>query len=218
MSFTLKPMKTKIILSALLIFTVSLTYSQTKDSKATALLDEVSQKAKSYKSIKVDFSYTMENAKARINEEKTGTLLVSGDKYKMSAAGQVIICDGKTIWTYLKESNEVQVNALENKDDALTPSKLLTSYTANFKSKIIKSTDPAVESVELIPNTSKNFTKAVLGIDKAKKQVRSFTLFDKSGNTFTYSIKTYTTDIPVTNGDFTFDAKKFPGVEVIDMR
>jgi outer membrane lipoprotein-sorting protein len=110
------------------------------------------------------------------------------------------------------------VNALENKDDAMTPSKLLTSYNSNYKSKIIKSSDPSVESVELIPNTSKTFTKAILGIDKAKKQVKSFTLYDKSGNTFTYKIKSYITDTPVTDADFTFDTKKFPGVEVIDMR
>jgi outer membrane lipoprotein-sorting protein len=211
-------MKIKIILTSLIIFSAVLAFSQGKDPKAVALLEEVSKKAKSFKSIKVDFSYSMENTKARINEEKTGTLLLSGDKYKMSAAGQTVICDGKTIWTYLKESNEVQVNALENKDDAMTPSKLLTSYNANYKSKIIKSSDPSMESVELIPNTSKTFTKAILGIDKAKKQVKSFILYDKSGNTFTYKIKTYITDTPVTDADFTFDTKKFPGVEVIDMR
>jgi outer membrane lipoprotein carrier protein len=211
-------MKTRTILTSLLIFSAILAFSQAKDPKASALLDEVSKKAKSYKSIKVELSYTMVNTKAKINEEKTVTLLVSGDKYRMAAGGQTVICDGKTIWTYIKESNEVQVNALENKDDALTPSKLLTSYNANYKSKIIKSDDPAAEAVELIPNTSKNFTKAILGIDKAKKQIRSFTLYDKSGNTFTYKVKTYITDTPVTDADFTFDAKKFPGVEVIDMR
>jgi outer membrane lipoprotein-sorting protein len=211
-------MKLKTILTSLFLLSAILAISQSKDSKASSLLDEVSKKAKSFKSIKVDFIYSMENTKAKINEEKTGTLLVSGDKYKMSAAGQTVICDGKTIWTYIKESNEVQVNALENKDDALTPSKLLTSYNSNYKSKIIKSADPAVESIELIPNTSKNFTKAILGIDKAKKQVKSFTIYDKNGNTFSYKIKNYLTDTPVTDADFTFDAKKFPGVEIIDMR
>ena len=209
-------MRTLTLIICLLITLNGIT--QGKDPKASALLDEVSAKAKASKSIKVDFSYTMENTKAKINEEKTGTLLVSGDKYRMTAAGQTVICDGKTVWTYIKESNEVQVNSLDNKDDAMTPSKLLTSYNANYKSKIVKGSDPAVESVELIPNNTKNITKAILGIDKAKKQVSSFRLFDKSGNTFTYKIKTYQTDTPVTNADFTFDVKKFPGVEVVDMR
>jgi outer membrane lipoprotein-sorting protein len=208
------------MLSGLLIGFAAVSFGQAKDPKAVAMLDEVSAKTKSYKSIKVEFSYTMENAKAKINETKTGTLLISGDKYKMVAAGQTVISDGKTIWTYLKESNEVQINTVDNKDDALTPSKLLSSYNANFKSRIIKdkNTDASTESVELIPNTSKNFTKAILGIDKAKKQVKSFTLFDKSGNTFTYKITRFLTDQPVTTGDFSFEQSKYPGVEVIDMR
>jgi outer membrane lipoprotein-sorting protein len=193
-------------------------YSQVKDEKAVKLLEEVSQKAKAAKSIKVDFSYSMVNAKAKINEEKSGTLLLSGDKYRMTVTGQTVISNGETIWTYIKETNEVQVNTMEDKDDAMTPSKLLTSYNANFKSKIIKSTDPAAETVELIPNASKTFTRAVLSVDKVKKQVKKFTLYDKSGNVFTYTIKTYATDTPVTPADFNFDVKKYPGVEVIDMR
>jgi outer membrane lipoprotein carrier protein len=196
-------------------------FAQTKDPAATALLDEVSAKTKSYKSMKADFSYTMQNKQAGINEEKTGTLLVSGDKYKLSIAGQIVICDGKTIWTYIQESNEVQINSPENKDDALTPSKLLSSYNANYKPKIVKDknqADPAVETLELIPNKSKNYTKVMLTVDKNKKQVKSFSLYDKNGNIFTYKVTKFAPDVPVSAADFTFDPKKFPGVEVTDMR
>jgi outer membrane lipoprotein-sorting protein len=194
-------------------------YSQ-KDQKASDILDQVSTKTKAYKSIKADFSYRMENAKAKINEEKQGSLLLSGDKYKMQASGQTVICDGKTIWTFMPESNEVQVNSLDNKDEALTPSKLLSNYNTNFKSKILndKSADPSTVKIELVPNVIKNYNRAVLTVDKAKLQVRSFVIYDKSGNIFTYTITRFQTDLPVTPSDFTFDAKKFPGVEVIDMR
>jgi len=184
-------------------------------------LDEVSQKTKSHKSIRADFSYTMENIQAKINEVKTGSLLISGEKYRLTAAGQTVICNGKTIWTYINESNEVQINDVDAKEDAMTPSRLLSSYNSNYKSKIIKDkaqSDPAVESIELIPNTVKNFTNAILVVDKNKKQVKSFILFDKNGNTFTYKVTNYQTDIPVTNADFSFEASKFPGVEIIDMR
>lgn len=211
----------KKILTMFLILLAFTSIAQTKDTKATTLLDEVSTKTKSYKSIKADFSYKMENKQAKINEEKRGSLLLSGDKYRLAVAGQVVICDGKTIWTYIEESNEVQINNLDNKDDALTPSKLLTSYNANYKSKIIKDnnqTDPNIETLELIPNVSKNFTKAIVAIDKIKKQVKSFSLYDKNGNIFTYRISKFQTDLPINPADYFFDKSKFPGVEVIDMR
>jgi outer membrane lipoprotein-sorting protein len=206
---------------ALMMMMVLPAYSQTKDAKAIALLDEVSAKTKSFKSIRADFSYTMENKQAKINEVKTGTLTLSGDKYRLKAEGQEVICDGKLLWTYLKESNEVQINDLDNKDEALTPSKLLSSYNASYKSKMLKdhsATDPNEATVELIPNVIKNFTKAILVVDKIKKQVKSFILYDKNGNIFTYKITKYQTDLSISAADFTFDKSKFPGVEVIDMR
>jgi outer membrane lipoprotein carrier protein len=211
----------KYLFSILLAMIVLSGFSQGKDPKAVALLDEVSAKTKSYKSIRADFSYTMENKQAKINEVKTGTLTLSGDKYRLKAAQQEVICDGKTIWTYLKESNEVQINDLDNKDESMTPSKLLSSYNASYKSKILKDKsagDPNETTIELIPNVIKNFTKAILVVDKVKKQVKSFILYDKSGNIFTYKITKYQTDLPMNPADFTFDKTKFPGVEVIDMR
>jgi len=204
-----------------MVLLVTAGFAQVKDQKALTLLNEVSAKAKSSKTIKADFSYTMENKQAKINETKKGTLLVSGDKYKLTAAGQTVICNGTTVWTYLKESNEVQVNNLEDKDEALTPSKLLTSYSKNYKATIIKdkaNTNPNAVSMELIPNVQKNFTKAILTVDKIKKQVLSFKLFDKSGNIFTYKVTNYQVNVPSVPSDFTFDASKYPGVDVIDMR
>jgi chaperone LolA len=205
----------------LLLFFISISLvgiTQVKDQKARELLDQVSAKAKAAKSIKTDFTYTMVNQKAKINEEKSGMALISGDKYRMTAAGQIIICDGKTIWTYIKSSNEAQVNDAAGNEDAITPTKLLTSYNKNYLAKMAKSSDPALEMVELTPTKANNVTKVILGIDKSKKQIANFKIFDKGGNIFTYTLKSYSTDVPVTPADFTFDPKKYPGVEVIDMR
>lgn len=199
---------------------VTFAYSQGKDIKSSELLDEVSSKVKSHKSVKVDFTYSMINVKAKVHEEKTGNLILSGDKFRISVAGRIIFNDGNAIWTYIESSNEVQIHSLEDSDDAMTPSKLLTSYNSNYKSKIIKekNQDPNVELIELIPIKQKNIVKAILGIDKAKKQVKSFSLFDKSGSIYTYKINKYQTDAPLQPNDFIFDASKHPGVDIEDMR
>jgi outer membrane lipoprotein-sorting protein len=211
-------------MKGILAFSLSLlclmAFSQVKDTKASDLLEEVSAKVKASKSVKVDFSYSMYNAKAKINEEKTGSLLLSGDKYRMIAAGRIIFSDGKAIWTYTESSNEVQIHSMEDSDDAMTPSKLLSSYNANYKSRFIKEKgqDPGVELIELIPVKQKNIIKAILGIDRVKKQVKSFTLYDKNGSSYSYKITKYQTDVPTEKSDFFFDPAKFPGVNVEDMR
>jgi outer membrane lipoprotein-sorting protein len=43
-------------------------------------------------------------------------------------------------------------------------------------------------------------------------------IFDKNGNKYTYQIKTFTPNVKVPETTFAFDAKKYPGVEVVDLR
>ncbi|MBN1199426.1 MAG: outer membrane lipoprotein carrier protein LolA [Bacteroidales bacterium] len=192
-----------------------------KDDKAETLLAEVSNKTKTYSSFKADFTYSMDNKTAKIHETKTGTLLVSGQKYKVSIAGQEVFCDGEKVWTYIGESNEVQINEMDTRKEAITPTNILTSYNANYQSRMIQdndAADPNLQAVELIPFTQGNFEKVIVIIDTKLKQIKSFKLFDKSGNVFTYKVTRFQTDVPVKNSDFIFNEANYKGIEVIDMR
>ncbi len=188
------------------------------DKKASAILDEVSVKTKAYKTIKIDFTYAMDNAKEKIHDKFKGTLISKGDKYKLTAAGQDVISDGKTVWTYLKDSKEVQINNVGEDDDSFTPTKLLSGYSKDFKSKFIaeKGNDQIIELYPL--KKGKNFTKVQLTIDKAKKQISKFIIFDRSGSTFSYIIDKFVTDQAIADAVFTFNKAEHPGVEMNDMR
>ena len=195
----------------------TLTFSQS-DKKATAILNDLSAKTKSYKTIRIDFAYTMENKKEKINEKFTGTLLSKGDKYKLTVAGQDVICDGKTMWTYMKDANEVNINDVNADDDSFTPTKLLTNYTKDYKAKFIE--EKGNEQVlELYPLAKgKSFTKVKLTIDKALKQAKEFMIFDRSGSIFKYTVNKFIADQAMDDKTFTFNKASHPGVEVIDMR
>lgn len=111
------------------LFLISVTIStQAQDAKAKAILDNVSKKVKALKSLKANFSITITAAKGAKPQSKKGTVNMKGDKYYVTLSGQEIYCDGKTTWTYMKESNEVQVNTLDPKENAFTPSKLFTNF------------------------------------------------------------------------------------------
>lgn len=192
-------------------------FAQT-DKKATAILDEVSAKTKAYKTIKIDFTYAMDNAKQNIHDKFKGTLLSKGDKYKLTAAGQDVISDGKTVWTYLKEAREVQINNVGEDDDAFTPTKLLSGYNKDYKSKFI-SEKGNEQIIELYPlKKGKSFIKVVLSIDKSKKQITKFVIYDRNGSTFSYLLDKFVTDQPIADNVFTFNKAEHPGVEFNDMR
>jgi outer membrane lipoprotein-sorting protein len=43
-------------------------------------------------------------------------------------------------------------------------------------------------------------------------------MFDKSGNRYKYTISKFNPNSTIGDAFFTFDPKKYPGVEVIDLR
>ena len=192
--------------------------AQSADKKAIAILDEISVKTKAYKTLRIEFSYTMENGREKIKDNFNGTLLSKGDKYKLSIAGQDVFCDGKTSWTYLKDAKEVQINDVGIDDDSFTPTKMLTSYSANYRSKFISDKNNK-QVIELTPlKKGKSLSKVMLTIDKLKKQVSSFVMYDKGGNTFTYTVNKFITDPPIADKEFSFNKADHPGIEVVDMR
>ena len=209
-------MKKLLIISTLIILSIS-GFAQ-NDKKATAILDEVSAKTKLYKTIKIEFTYAMDNAKEKIHDKFKGTLLSKGDKYKLTAAGQDVISDGKTMWTYLKDANEVQINNAGEDDDSFTPTKLLSGYGKDYKSKFIeeKGNDQIIELYPL--KKGKTFTKVQLTIDKNKKQISKFVIYDRSGSTFSYIVDKFVTDQALADNVFTFNKAEHPGVEINDMR
>lgn len=209
-------MKLSLLFTLLIAFSVSL--SAQGDQKANSILNEVSAKTKAYKTVLIDFTYTMENKKEKINDKFNGTLKSKGDKYKLSVARQDVICDGKTVWTYLKDANEVQINNAGVDEDSFTPTKLLSNYSKEYKSKFIEEKGNT-QIIELYPLAKgKSYTKVKLSIDKTKKQIQQFVIHDKGGSVFTYLVNKFITDQPINDKEFTFNKADHPGVSIDDMR
>jgi outer membrane lipoprotein-sorting protein len=191
------------------------------DKKSNEILNRLTAKTEAYKTIKAEFSYIMKNADAGIDEKTEGTLFVKGDKYRLLIAGQVVICDGSTTWTYIKDADEVQINSVENSEESITPNKLLTSYNKDYKSKFVKEGfqyGTTVNIIDLTPIEGKTYSSVRVIIDKAKDQLLDITIFDKNGSTYSYIINKFEPDIAVSDSQFTFNKTEFPNADIVDMR
>jgi outer membrane lipoprotein-sorting protein len=214
----------RLFIAAFLVLGSMMSVMAQSEAKAKVILAEVSKKYRSYDVINTEFSYTLENPEAKIKEVQAGTLFVKSklNKYKVILKGQELISDGKSQWTYLKADKEVQVSEVDNSADALNPAKLFTIYEKGFKSLYTNDTKlngKMVHNIDLSPtDTKRSFFKVKLQIDKLSKQIVNAIIFDKNGNRFTYSIKTFTPNIKVPESTFAFDAKLYPGVELVDLR
>ncbi len=210
----------KLILIATLIFPFLILNAQVRDKKAEEILDGVSQKMQAFQTMRIEFTYLMEHSEENIKESKSGSIYIEGDKYRLYIAEQLVICDGKTVWTYFKDANEVQINDVDPDDDN-TPMKMLTAYNQNYKAKLIKEMPKGgktIQVIDLTPNKTQSYFKIRLEIDKLAKMVTSSTIYDKNGSTFTYVVDKFHENPRIHPSRFIFNTADYPGVIITDMR
>ena len=195
----------------------------TNDPAAKKILDAVSTKFKTYGAPQASFTYKVENAQGKALSSKKGTVTMKGNKYKVSMDGMEIFSDGKTIWNYDKSANEVTVNNVDASGNAITPQRMLTNfYDKDFYYKYNgekKEGGKTLQEIELTPaDKNKPFHKVYLLVDKNTRTIYSARFLEKTGGRYSYTINNLKTTGAAKDADFVFDRKKYPGVEVVDLR
>ncbi|MFT3824617.1 MAG: outer membrane lipoprotein carrier protein LolA [Chitinophagaceae bacterium] len=193
------------------------------DPEAKKVLDAVSTKFKSYKTVQATFTLQNKDAAGKTLGTKKGTVSMKGPRYRVTITGQEIFCDGSTIWTYDKSSNEVTVTKVDPSATTITPQKLFTNfYDKDFLYKLNgdkKVGTRTVQEIEMTPvDKTKQFHKVYILVDKAAQSIYSSKVLDKSGNVYEYTVNTMNTKAPLTDAYFIFDKSKYPGVEVVDLQ
>ena len=214
-------MKAKLIF---LILVNSVFYSNAQiDKKAQSILNTVSVKYKTLKSIKAIFSIIIENEQDKSKDVQTGTLYLKGSKYKLQIAGQEIISDGVTRWTYVKDANEIQVDNQKNNNNSISPTTIFTIYEKGWQSKYsgeVKVNKVTYQQIELVPTdgNSKNVFKVKLTINKADKTISSAKIYDKNGAIQTISVEKFIPDGGNIESLYVFNKNNYPGSEIVDLR
>ncbi|HMT96023.1 MAG TPA: outer membrane lipoprotein carrier protein LolA [Ferruginibacter sp.] len=191
------------------------------DPEAKKVLDEVSSKFRTYKTVQAKFVLKVENGSGKSMGTKSGTVFMKGSKYRISLPDQEIFSDGANVWTMNKEDNEVTITKIDPSGGSLTPQKLFTNfYDKDFLYKLNGLTalnGKKMKEVELTPvDKTKPFFKVLLYVDKSA--INTTKIFEKNGNRYTYSTSSFKPNTAIADATFIFDAKKYPGVEVVDLR
>lgn len=213
---------------AFLVISVSSVLAQsngmgTNDPEAKKILDAVSTKFKTFKAVQAKFSLKIENAAGKNLGTKTGTVYMKATKYRVSITGQEIFCDGTNISTFDKSANEVTITKIDPTANSLTPQKVFTNfYDKDFLYKLNGETTVAgkkIQEIELTPiDKSKPFFKVLVYVDKAALTISRTKVFEKTNNKYSYVVNSINTNASINDDQFIFNAKNFPGVEVIDLR
>lgn len=209
------------ILSLLLINPLN-SISESDDNRSTKILNNLSKTYKTYKSIQASFAVRFKNKQTNTSVKQSGILYQKGKKFRVNMSGQEIYCDGKTIWTYLKDANEVQISKFDGKTMEINPSKIFTIYEKGFIHKYggqFSKGSKTLDIIELTPtDKNKSYYKVKLGIDKLANKVKEMSVYSKNGIMTTYVITEFKPNIEISDAYFKFNAKAKPGVIEIDLR
>ncbi len=181
-----------------------------KDKQAREVLDKTAHALAQAGGVRATFGGTTE-----------GTLLLKGDKFYLNSGGVQSWFDGKTQWSYLESSEEVNVSSPTPEElQTINPYSLLSIYKKgyNYKYAGAKSRNGKQGyEVILTPEREQDIASITLFVSKAYQPL--YIKVEQSNNSVNEIIVTsYQTHQPLDDTAFRFDKKKYPDAEVIDLR
>lgn len=207
-------MKTKNTIACLLLLFVAQVVNA--QNNADALIRILVDQVKSHKNVEMAFSYQISPDGKNYSDTQEGHAWLQGEAYKIEMTEQQSISDGKTIWTYLVDDEEVMVSdATEGEDN--TPLKLLTSLDKNYVATLTNIDAQGNATIELA-NPKGQYKRVTLKMNTTKAVLKSADVYLEDGTKVAVTVKEMKYDQELDDKFFTFDTKKHPKVDVIDMR
>lgn len=146
----------------------------------------------------------------------SGTIAIKGKKFNARTAQAMVWYDGKTQWTYMKKTNEVNVsNPTQAQQMSMNPYTFINIYKTGYTSTM--KTIGSNYKVRLVAqNKKRTVQELILTIDK-KSYIPS-QIKMRQGNTWsTITVSNFKAK-SISNSTFVFNSKDFPKAEIVDLR
>ena len=195
-----------------------------QDPAAKEILDRVATKTKQYQSIQADFTLVVVDHKEDHKNTTIGSIIVKGDKYKVTSEGTTVLYDGKTLWTYVQDNNEVTITEPDNQDDNFlsNPAKVFTWYNRDFKYQYRGETSidgKEMHEIDLFPkNLDQPYSRIKIFITKNTEQLAIISSIGKNGIDYSIFLNNFISNKDFSDDIFTFDPSSHKKVTIVDMR
>ena len=206
------------------VFFVQMVYTQEEDN-AKKLLDQVSEKMGAYTNMQLDFSTTLINKDAGIEEGDeppiNGKIALKGEKYNLEYLGNTFIFDGNKLFVINHDDREITITDgdLSEDDGFIYPSKLLTFYQEgyNYQMGQLELIDKKkIQFVELFPiDSNSEIIKVKLGIDLEFQHMYQLVQIGENGAITTLTINKLESNTSISDALFQFDQAKYEELDYL---
>lgn len=200
----------KKIFSIILILLAFLTVTDVKAQDAKKILDKAATAFTKAGNVKIGFS-------ANVNGNNAGgTICISGNKFQLNTGDLIIWFDGKSMWNYVVVNDEVNVSHPSAKEVArMNPYSFLTLYKKGYNCSMGKSSST---EYEVILKGQKGSAYNRITVRMSKKSYQPTYIKTEAKSTMEIKVNSFASKQNFPASTFTFDKKKYPKVEVIDLR
>lgn len=204
----------KLLLSLALVFTLT---AQAEDSKAlTSFLDKLSH----LKNMQADFIQVMRDGKQRELQQLSGKIMLEkpGKLFWQTNPPyeQLVISDGKSVWIYDMDLEQVSIRDMENRIQE-TPALLLSGDASEVSKNFtvqLKTTE-AITRYSLTPKDSSQLFEK-LEFQYFNEQLESMSIYDAAGQVTEIIFENTRINQEIDPSTFVFKTPE--GVDVIDGR
>lgn len=183
-----------------------------KAQDATKILDKTAATLKAAGNVKIGFTLTANAASS------TGYIKLQGQKFVVNMGGNITWFDGKTMWSYVKKNEEVNVtNPTADEVAKMNPYAFLAFYKKGYTAKMGKSSAKEYEVV-LTGNESSPYKKVVVHVNKLTNYPTDIQMTSPKGDTTGIKCNSFLKNQKYKETTFQFNKKNYPNVDVVDLR
>ena len=195
----------KIVFAMLSLLACTVSYGQS----AKNVLDKAAAVVSNPKGIQANFTMTGGMGDA------SGTISVKGRKFQATTPVATIWFNGKTMWTYMKKNDEVNVTTPnEAQLQKINPYNFINLYKSGYDMTMNKTGKDFV--VHLTAQKSAKIKELFISVDKKSYHPTQVKMLQGAKWT-TFDISNLKAQ-NLSDSMFTFNSKDFPTAEVIDLR
>ena len=195
-------------------------FAQQKEAKD--VLDKTSANFRKAGGVEAGFTIRIK-AKGQTDGLMVGNISLKGDKFVLKTTDAITWFDGETQWSYLTDSEEVNIsNPTEEELQGINPYALLSIYEKGFSYALGKTRTYQGRSIYEVVLTStdktKEISKLILYVTKDTYQPLYILAELNNGSRNEITITNYRGGQKLDDSIFVFDKKQYPRAEIIDLR
>ena len=180
---------------------------------AKAILDRTAAAFRAAGGVRAEFTIRTQDGST------AGTLRLKSDKFLLETDGITTWFDGRTQWSYLASTDEVNISAPTPEElRDINPYTLLYIYKQGYTWQMGTSAGNYYEVVLNATRRDEHLQRIVLRVRKDNYQPLRIEVKGSGGEHSVVTINKYATGLNHSDALFVFDKKKYPTAEVVDLR